>query len=215
MTEVRARFRPEFLNRLDEILLFRRLGRTHMAAIVDIQLARLRKLYAASGERIGIGVDRVDYSKGLEEKLKALDFLWQRNPALRETFTFIQVAVPSRTDIDAYDRLNEKIERMAWSINERYRTDDWTPIQLVKESLSADRLALLYRLADVCIVSSLADGMNLVAKEFAASAGGAAGAHAFAPAQHLRLAARELRIVGRGGRGAGSAACGSGPMDVR
>jgi trehalose-6-phosphate synthase len=138
-------------------------------ADVEARLERLRTRYAPNGEQIGIGVDRVDYSKGLEEKFKALDFLWQRNPELRGRFTFVQVAVPSRTDIEAYDRLNEKIERMAWSINERYRTDSWTPIQLVKESLPAERLALLYRLADVCIVSSLADGMNLVAKEFVAS----------------------------------------------
>ncbi|MGQ0813301.1 MAG: alpha,alpha-trehalose-phosphate synthase (UDP-forming) [Gemmatimonadota bacterium] len=133
------------------------------------QLDRLRKRYAPNGERLGIGVDRLDYSKGLEEKFKALDFMWARHPEARETFTFVQVAVPSRTDIDAYERLNAKIERMTWSINDRYRTDRWTPIQLVKESLPADRLALLYRAADVCIVSSLQDGMNLVAKEFVAS----------------------------------------------
>ncbi|MGQ0561818.1 MAG: alpha,alpha-trehalose-phosphate synthase (UDP-forming) [Gemmatimonadota bacterium] len=134
-----------------------------------VRLKRLRHRFAPNGERIGIGVDRVDYSKGLEEKFKALDFLWQRYPEFRETFTFVQVAVPSRTDIEAYDQLNEKVERMAWSINERYSTDTWTPIQLVKELLPAERLALLYRLADICIVSSLQDGMNLVAKEYVAS----------------------------------------------
>ena len=80
-----------------------------------------------------------------------------------------QVAVPTRTHIDAYDRLNEKIEEMAAAINERYGTRSWTPIQLVQESLPAERLALLYRMADVCIVSSLQDGMNLVAKEYVAS----------------------------------------------
>lgn len=133
------------------------------------RLKRMRHRFAPNGERLGVGVDRVDYSKGLEEKFKALDFLWARNPELRERFTFVQVAVPSRTDIEAYDRLNEKIERMAWSINERYGTDTWTPVRLVKESLPPERLALLYRLADVCIVSSLQDGMNLVAKEFVAS----------------------------------------------
>jgi trehalose-6-phosphate synthase len=139
------------------------------AADAEMQMARLRKRFAPNGERIGVGVDRVDYSKGLEEKFKALDFMWARNADLRETFTFVQVAVPSRTDIGAYDRLNEKIERMALSINERYRTETWTPIQLVMESLPAERLALLYRVADLCIVSSLQDGMNLVAKEFIAS----------------------------------------------
>lgn len=133
------------------------------------RLQRMRNRFAPNGERLGVGVDRVDYSKGLEEKFKALDFLWARNPEMRERFTFVQVAVPSRTNIEAYDRLNEKIERMTWSINERYGTDVWTPIQLVKESLAPERLALLYRLADVCVVSSLQDGMNLVAKEFVAS----------------------------------------------
>lgn len=135
----------------------------------DVQIERIRKRFAPNGERIGIGVDRVDYSKGLEEKFKALDFMWARHRELRETFTFVQVAVPSRTDIGAYDRLNEKVERMAWSINERYRTEDWTPIHLLKDSLPAERLALMYRSADVCIVSSLQDGMNLVAKEYIAS----------------------------------------------
>jgi trehalose 6-phosphate synthase len=111
----------------------------------------------------------VDYSKGLEEKFKALDFMWARHENLRETFTFVQVAVPSRTDIGAYDRLNDKVERMALSINERYRTESWTPIHLLTESLPPERLAVLYRVADLCIVSSLQDGMNLVAKEFIAS----------------------------------------------
>lgn len=135
----------------------------------EARAARLRARFAPNGERIGVGVDRVDYSKGLEEKLKALDFLWARRPELRETFTFVQVAVPSRTEIDAYDRLNDKLERMAWSLNERYGTDRWTPIHLVKESWPAERLAILYRIADVCVVSSLQDGMNLVAKEYVAS----------------------------------------------
>ena len=134
-----------------------------------IRLKRIQNRFAPNGERIGIGVDRVDYSKGLEEKLKALDLLWERSPEWRERFTFVQVAVPTRTHIDAYDRLNEKIEQMVAAINERFGTQTWTPIQLLQESLPAERLALMYRLADVCIVSSLQDGMNLVAKEYVAS----------------------------------------------
>jgi trehalose 6-phosphate synthase/phosphatase len=135
----------------------------------DEQLGRIRARYAPGGARIGVGVDRIDYSKGLEEKLKALDFLWDCHPELREKITFVQVAVPSRTDIEAYDWLNEKIERMVRSINERYGTEQWRPIHLVPGPLSAERLALLYREADFCFVSSLADGMNLVAKEYVAS----------------------------------------------
>ena len=142
-----------------------------VADVPDAQarMQRLLKRYAPNGERLGVGVDRMDYSKGLEEKLKALDFLWDRHPEWRESFTFVQVAVPSRTDIQAYDELGDKVERMAWSINERYRTDKWTPVHLIKESLPAARLAMLYRAADVCVISSLQDGMNLVAKEFVTS----------------------------------------------
>lgn len=133
------------------------------------RLERLRARYASPGGLIGLGVDRVDYSKGLEEKLKALDLLWQNYPEMRERFTFVQVAVESRTGIEAYDWLNEKVERLVWGINDRYGTGSWRPVHLLKESLPVERLAALYRTADVCIIGSLQDGMNLVAKEFIAS----------------------------------------------
>jgi trehalose 6-phosphate synthase/phosphatase len=143
--------------------------RTATVGDVAARMERLRRRFAPRAEIIGVGVDRMDYSKGLEEKLKALDFFWDRHPEWRGKFTFVQIAVPSRTDIEAYDRLNAKVERMTWSINERYGTDTWTPIHLLKESLPPERLAVLYRLADVCVISSLQDGMNLVAKEFVTS----------------------------------------------
>jgi trehalose-6-phosphate synthase len=133
------------------------------------RIRRVRNRYAPGGALLGLGVDRIDYSKGLEEKLKALDILFDSHPEFRERFTFVQVAVPSRTGIDTYDWLNEKLERAVWSLNDRYATDSWQPVHLVKESLPLNRLALLYRAADVCIVSSLQDGMNLVAKEFIAA----------------------------------------------
>jgi len=136
---------------------------------VEEQMERLRRRYAPGGGMIGVGVDRLDYSKGLPEKLKALELLWERYPEFRERFTFIQVAVPSRSDIEAYDELAQKVDRQAWEINDRFSTAGWRPVHLVKQSLPAERLAVLYRLADVCIVSSLQDGMNLVAKEFVAS----------------------------------------------
>jgi alpha,alpha-trehalose-phosphate synthase [UDP-forming] len=136
---------------------------------VEEQMERLRARYAPNGEMVGIGVDRLDYSKGLPEKLKALELLWERYPEYRGRFTFIQVAVPSRSDIEAYDDLSLKVDRQVWQINDRFGTAEWRPIHLIKQSLPSDRLAVLYRLADACIVSSLADGMNLVAKEFVAS----------------------------------------------
>ena len=133
------------------------------------QMRRLRDRYAPSGEKVGIGVDRLDYSKGLPEKFKALELLWDRYPEMRGRFSFVQVAVPSRTDIEAYDELTQKVERQVWEINDRFATDRWRPIHLIKQSLPASRLAVLYRLADLCIVTSLQDGMNLVAKEYVAS----------------------------------------------
>jgi alpha,alpha-trehalose-phosphate synthase [UDP-forming] len=129
-------------------------------------VARLRERYCPPDGQLGIGVDRMDYSKGLPEKLKALDLLWERYPEYRGRFTFVQVAVPSRTDIEAYDELTQKVERLVREINDRYGTPGWQPVHLIKQSLPADRLAILYRAADVCIVASLRDGMNLVAKEF-------------------------------------------------
>jgi alpha,alpha-trehalose-phosphate synthase [UDP-forming] len=133
------------------------------------QMRRIRERYAPEGGAIGIGVDRLDYSKGLPEKLKALEFLWDRYPEYRGRFTFIQVAVPSRSDIEAYDELAQKVDGQVREINERFGTDAWRPIHLIKQSLPVDRLAILYRLADVCVISSLQDGMNLVAKEYVAS----------------------------------------------
>jgi alpha,alpha-trehalose-phosphate synthase [UDP-forming] len=135
----------------------------------DEQMQRIRERYAPGGARIGIGVDRLDYSKGLPEKFKALEFLWERYPEHRERFTFIQVAVPTRSDIEAYDELAQKVDGQVREINERFGTAGWRPIHLIKQSLEVDQLAILYRLADVCIVGSLQDGMNLVAKEYVAS----------------------------------------------
>ena len=143
--------------------------RAAAAAEAAAQAERLRARYVLENGQLGVGVDRMDYSKGLPERLKALDLLWERYPEFRERFTFVQVAVPSRTDIDAYDELTHKVERLVWQINDRYGTRRWRPVHLIKRSLSTDRLAALYRAADLCIVSSLQDGMNLVAKEFAAS----------------------------------------------
>jgi alpha,alpha-trehalose-phosphate synthase [UDP-forming] len=135
----------------------------------DEQVKRLRERYAPGAEWLGLGVDRLDYSKGIPEKLKALDILWERYPEFRERLSFVQVAVPSRTAIEAYDELTQKVERMVWEINDRFGTDTWRPLHLIKQALPAERLALLYRAADICVVASLADGMNLVAKEYVAS----------------------------------------------
>jgi trehalose 6-phosphate synthase len=135
---------------------------------VEARVARIRRRYVPEGGMLGIGVDRIDYSKGLEEKFAALEMMWETYPELRERFTYLQVGAPSRTGIKAYDWLRARLEELADSINDRYGTATWRPIHLLEESLPMERLAPLYRASDVCIVSSLQDGMNLVAKEYVA-----------------------------------------------
>ncbi|HEX5438487.1 MAG TPA: trehalose-6-phosphate synthase [Gemmatimonadaceae bacterium] len=130
--------------------------------------SRLRSRYAFDNRQLGLGVDRVDYTKGIPERLRALRILWARHPELRQTFTFLLVATPSRSELPAYRALEEEMVNTVMEINERFGTEQWTPIVLVHENVSTELLAGVYRAADLCLVSSLQDGMNLVAKEFVA-----------------------------------------------
>jgi trehalose 6-phosphate synthase len=134
----------------------------------DQRVRELRDRYARGGKQLGISVDRIDYTKGIPERLKALDLLWERFPELRQRFTVILVATPSRTDLDAYRHLEADVIGTVAEINMRYGIGDWTPIVLVHENVNAELLASIYRAGDLCMVSSLQDGMNLVAKEYIA-----------------------------------------------
>jgi trehalose 6-phosphate synthase len=129
---------------------------------------RLRVRYAGGQCRLGLGVDRVDYTKGIPERLRALRQLWEQHPEMREMFTFLLVATPSRSELPAYRALEEEVISTVIAINDSFGTGKWRPIVLVNENVSADMLAGVYRAADLCLVSSLQDGMNLVAKEFVA-----------------------------------------------
>ena len=133
------------------------------------QVATLRERYAHGSRQLGVCVDRVDYTKGIPERLRALDLLWTEHPELRERFTFIFVCTPSRTNLPAYTQLEREVGETVLSINRRFGTSEWTPIVLINENVDADLLAAVYRAADLCMVSSLQDGMNLVAKEFVAA----------------------------------------------
>ena len=134
----------------------------------DARASALRQRYARGGRALGVSVDRVDYTKGIPERLRALDRLWQESPELRERFTMIVVATPSRTELAPYKNLENEMLATVRDINTRYGTQDWEPIVLVHENVHAELLAAIYRAADLCLVSSLQDGMNLVAKEFVA-----------------------------------------------
>ena len=128
----------------------------------------LRDRYAQGIAQLGVCVDRIDYTKGIPERHSRARTLWTESPELRERFTFIFVCTPSRSEVPAYNALERDVMQSIIAINEKYGTADWTPIVLINENVDADLLAGVYRAADMCIVSSLQDGMNLVAKEFVA-----------------------------------------------
>jgi trehalose 6-phosphate synthase len=141
-----------------------------MAGSVETQerVARLRQRHAKGKRQLGVCVDRVDYTKGIPERIRALETLWEESPELRERFTFIFVCTPSRTDLPAYHDLERDVTNAVIAINQKFGHEGWTPIVLINENVDADLLAGVYRAGDICIVSSLQDGMNLVAKEFVA-----------------------------------------------
>jgi trehalose-6-phosphate synthase len=131
--------------------------------------AVIRRLELPVGVRIGVGVERWDFTKGIIERFHALETLFEKNPAWRGRLTFLQVAAPSRSKLPAYQALQEQTLRELNRINQRFGDGDWEPIVLIGEHQEPAQVFELYRAADFCLVNSLHDGMNLVAKEFVAS----------------------------------------------
>jgi len=115
---------------------------------------------------LGVGVDRLDYTKGIEERFLAVERLLERFPAYVGRFTFVQLAAPTRSLIDHYRQLDQAVERTTERINKRFGKQDWKPIILLRTHHEPLAVFRIYRAADLCYVSSLQDGMNLVAKEF-------------------------------------------------
>lgn len=130
---------------------------------------RLTRHFRLAGRAVVLSVDRVDYTKGILHRLRAIEAFLDRWPAYRGRVVFIQKAAPSRTRVEAYRQLQQDVEARIARINAAYRTADWTPVLYLAKPLPRAALAALYRIADVCMVSSLRDGMNLVAKEFVAA----------------------------------------------
>ena len=139
----------------------------------------IRNLHVFQPEvRIGLGVDRLDYTKGLLKRLWAIDAFFQQFPQYQGRFTFIQIAVPTRGDVEAYRRYRELIRETVNDINMRYssisnpgssQASRWRPIEFREGRIGTDTLAAYYRMADLALVTSVYDGMNLVAKEYVAS----------------------------------------------
>lgn len=119
------------------------------------------------GRRLVVGVERLDYTKGIQHKLRAYERLLERDPELARTTTMLQVVVPSRLDSEEYRQQRDEIELLVAGINGRYGSPGVTPVEYLHRSISRAQLVALYRRADVAMVTSLRDGMNLVAQEFA------------------------------------------------
>jgi trehalose-6-phosphate synthase len=136
---------------------------------VKQEMEKLRREYHLEGKYLGVGMDRLDYSKGIPERLMALDKFFEGNPRYRGRVVFIQAGMPSRTQIDIYRETGKRIESLAAGINKKYGSAAWQPVILIERQLSHETLSALRLLANFCVVSSLHDGMNLVAKEYVAS----------------------------------------------
>lgn len=128
---------------------------------------RLRRLYP--GRKVILGVDRLDYSKGIPHKLRAFERLLELNPRLRGKVTLIQLAVPSRVEVFEYERLRVEIDGLVGRINGRFTQAGWVPIHYLYRAISQEELTAFYHTSDVALVTPLKDGMNLVAKEFCAA----------------------------------------------
>jgi alpha,alpha-trehalose-phosphate synthase [UDP-forming] len=134
---------------------------------VEREVERIRQ--AMANRRLILGVDRLDYTKGIPERLASFERLLRRDKAARTRYALIQIMVPSRTDIKAYADLKEEIDRMVGDINGRYAETGRVPIHYLYRNLSQRALFAHYRAADVALVTPLRDGMNLVAHEYAAA----------------------------------------------
>ncbi|OGZ79396.1 MAG: hypothetical protein A2528_03775 [Candidatus Staskawiczbacteria bacterium RIFOXYD2_FULL_37_9] len=123
----------------------------------------------------GIGVERMDYIKGIMERFRGIEFFFESYPNFLNQFTFLQIAPPSREAAQRYRQIAEDVTNEAERINQKFRNAGWQPIVLLKEHHSHEEIYPLYRLADICMVTSLHDGMNLVSKEFVAARNDEAG----------------------------------------
>ena len=161
-----------------------RFGKTHVAvfpigidpekfaqqaakAVSHPDVSRLRR--SLHGEKLAIGVDRLDYSKGLINRINAFDRMWTTQPQLARTVSLLQIATPSRGAIEAYGNLQNELAKLVSDVNGRHGEVDWTPIRYLNKGFSQTVLAGLYRTAQVGVVTPLHDGMNLVAKEYVAA----------------------------------------------
>jgi alpha,alpha-trehalose-phosphate synthase [UDP-forming] len=142
---------------------------TAKSEAADQEMEKWRLALGLRDEFVGIGIDRLDYTKGILERLRALDRFLTLYPKYRKRLVFVEIGVPSRSRIQAYRELEEHIEDRINELNWKWASGSWRPVILIKKNTPQLQLAALHRLAHFCFVTPLHDGMNLVAKEYVAS----------------------------------------------
>ena len=157
---------------------------------VYLERAALFKELGVEATYMGVGVDRVDYTKGILERFRGIERFLEKYPSYQGQFTFVQIGAPSRTHIKRYNDLLAEVESEADRINWRFRKGNWRPIVFLNRHHSHQEIAQYYHAADLCLVTSLHDGMNLVSKEFVASRDDEGGALILS---RFTGASRELR----------------------
>lgn len=141
--------------------------RDAQAPEVDEEVDHIRE--QIPNRRLILGVDRLDYTKGIPEKLEALRVALRRYPYLQQNVTLVQLVVPSREDVPKYRELKEEVDRLVGEINGEFTQSGWVPVHYVYRTWDRVELLAYYRISDVALVTPLKDGMNLVSKEFCAS----------------------------------------------
>ncbi|HTA68245.1 MAG TPA: trehalose-6-phosphate synthase [Bryobacteraceae bacterium] len=136
---------------------------------IRVERDALLKQLGVEADYLGIGVDRLDYTKGIPERFRGIERFLEKYASYNSRFTFVQIGAPSRTHIDRYQDLNVEVEREAERINRRFQSKHWKPIVFLKRHHTHSEIEPFYRLSDLCLVTSLHDGMNLVAKEYVAA----------------------------------------------
>jgi trehalose 6-phosphate synthase/phosphatase len=139
------------------------------ALAADPEVLQETRTLRGGAQRLLVGIDRLDYTKGISRRLLAYEALLLRHPDLREQVRLVQVAVPSRTGVGEYQGLREEVDALVGRINGRFGTPSWSPVHYLYRGLSPKEVTALYRSADVLVVTPTRDGMNLVAKEFVAA----------------------------------------------
>lgn len=139
------------------------------APVADCRSAVRQRLGLEPGVRLGVGIERFDYTKGILDRMRAVDAFFANHPEWRGRFVFVQVAAPTRSRLPAYQHLQQEARELADQVNARYGAEGYAPIMLLARHHDPAEVFELFRAGDLCIVSSLHDGMNLVAKEFVAS----------------------------------------------